>query len=247
MVDRDGNRYVGDFVGQISCRAVLDNSLPANSSSESCPQATNFNSVTDVNGNLFSLADDTMGRPFHTFQAGQSSADLNYCVLSGLPFNSSITGTYAGANGISYPVKMCYATLNVVTAFGVSGVIEAQDKPGLTAPLTAAVLVTVVLPDSNNAISASSPKWVFNYDSYVNLTYIGLPTGGSISYSWQTLALGEPCAKISRVISSRTLNDSNGHSLYMELFLGTAAIRSSGSNVQPCHRSSAERHGPYFH
>ncbi len=115
---------------------------------------------------------------------------------------------------------MCYATISVVTAFGVSGVIEAQDRPGLTAPLTATVLVTVILPDSNNAISSSSPKWVFNYDSYVNLTYIGLPTGGSISYAWQTLNLGEPCAKVSRVVSSRTLNDSNGHSYVWNYFWG---------------------------
>jgi RHS repeat-associated protein len=213
VTDRHGNHYVGGWFTQPNCRAVFDNQFPGNSSSKSCEQATRLSSITDTNGNVFA-ANDTMGRPFHTFSSVSNGADTSWCVLNGLTFSSSSIMSYAGPNGATNQAKLCYATVNIATAFGVANVAEAQSVLAINngSPATATVLVTLILPDSNNAISASSPKWVFNYDSYINLTYIGLPTGGSISYSWQTLNVGFPCDKISRVVASRTLTDNNGHS-----------------------------------
>src|SRR4029077_7736862 len=136
-----------------------------------------LSSITDANGNVFAITNDTMGRPFSTF-AFAGSSDSTDCVLSGLPFSSSKIETYPGPNGATNQVKLCYGTVTIATAFGLSGINEAQSTIATDngSPATAELLVTVILPDGS--------KWVFNYDSYINLVYIGLPTGGSISYSW---------------------------------------------------------------
>ena len=212
-IDRHGNRYSGGWVTEPNCRAVFDNQFAGNSSSKSCQQATRLSGITDANGNVFTPTNDTMGRPFSTFAFGGAS-DSTGCVLSGLTFSSSNIETYPGPNGATNQVKLCYATVNVATAFGVSGIDEAQSTIARNngSAATATLLVTVILPDGS--------KWVFNYDSYINLVYIGLPTGGSISYGWQTLNLGFPCNKISRVVASRTLNDNNGHSYPWNYFWG---------------------------
>jgi RHS repeat-associated protein len=223
--DRHGNRYTGGWFTHPNCRAVFDNGLPGNSSSKNCEQATRLSSITDANGNVFAMANDTMGRPFHTFSFVSSGADTSNCVLNGLTFNFSSIVSYAGPNGATNQVKLCYATVNIATAFGVANVNEAQSTMAINngSPATASVLATLILPDSSNAISASSPKWVFNYDSYINLTYIGLPTGGSVSYAWQTLLTAAPCNKISRVVTSRTLTDNHGNSYLWNYHWGPQA------------------------
>ncbi|HEY1526823.1 MAG TPA: hypothetical protein VGH51_11345, partial [Candidatus Angelobacter sp.] len=162
-IDRHGNRYVGGWFTEPNCRAVFDNGLPGNSSSEGCEQASRLSSITDVNGNVFAMANDTMGRPFHTFSFVSSGADTSGCVLNGLPFSSSSIFSYAGPNGATNQAKLCYATVNIATGFGVADVSEAQSTLATNngSPATAQVLVTMILPDGS--------KWVFNYDSYVNL------------------------------------------------------------------------------
>jgi YD repeat-containing protein len=42
----------------------------------------------------------------------------------------------------------------------------------------ATAITTIILADGT--------KWTFDYDNYGELAYIGLPTGGSISYTWTT-------------------------------------------------------------
>jgi hypothetical protein len=214
VTDRHGNLYQGGwFTSPCRTTKASNGGLGQDlTSTKQCSQATRLDSITDANGNVFSNALDTMGRPFHSYSFVSSGPDTSNCVLNGLTFSSSTIVTYAGPNGATNQVKMCYATVNIATAFGVSGVNEAQNATNFGSPATANVLVTLILPDSSNAISASSPKWVFNYDSYINLSYIGLPTGGSISYTWQTLTIGTPCDKISRAVATRTLNDNSGHS-----------------------------------
>ncbi|HEY3769226.1 MAG TPA: hypothetical protein VGN44_11180, partial [Candidatus Angelobacter sp.] len=227
ITDRHGNIYQGTWFTS-PCRETRVGSGGLNedlTSIRQCSQATRLDSITDANGNVFTNTLDTMGRPFHAYSSQSSSADLNGCVLNGHPFNSSSIVSYAGPNGATNQAKLCYATVNVATAFGISGVNEAQSTVALANgnAATASLLVTVILPDNNNAISASSPKWVFNYDSYINLTYIGLPTGGSISYTWQMLQSNPGCPgseHASRAIASRTLTDNNGHSYIWNYHFG---------------------------
>jgi hypothetical protein len=149
LTDRHGNRFKGDWVTQPNCRAVFDNQLNGNSSSKNCGQATRLTGITDANGNVFSTSSDTMGRSFQSYTYSAAS-DSTLCVLNGLTFISSSVINYAGPNGATNQAKLCYATVTVSTAFGVSGVTEAQNKPGLTGPLKATVLATIILPDSNN-------------------------------------------------------------------------------------------------
>jgi RHS repeat-associated protein len=228
LTDRHGNRYQGAWGTQPNCRAVFDNHFDGNSSSRSCQQATLLSSITDVNGNVFTNTTDTMGRPFHTYTLAGAS-DPTLCVMNGLTFGSSSIVTYAGPNGATNQAKLCYGTVNIATAFGLANVAEAQSALATNngSPATMPVLVTLILPDSNNQLSSSSPKWVFSYDSYINLISMGLPSGGSISYTWQTLTVGLPCDKISRVVASRTLNDNNGHSYTWTYHWGAPASGAS--------------------
>src|ERR1035438_2929909 len=71
-----------------------------------------------------------------------------------------------GGGGESY--KFCYQNFSYQTAFGVAGVNEISG--------TALLLSGIVLPNGNS--------WLFSYNSYLDLTFVRLPTGGSISYNW---------------------------------------------------------------
>src|SRR5437016_4302583 len=80
-------------------------------------------------------------------------------------------------------------------------------------------IVTVILADGS--------KWTFDYDNYGMITRIGLPTGGSISYTWTTINFlscnPTDHTAVSRAVASRTLNDNNGHSSVWNYNWGTAA------------------------
>ena len=73
---------------------------------------------------------------------------------------------------------------------------------------------TTQLQQAVTAIQADGSKWTFNYDGYGDLTSVGLPTGGSISYTWTTIGYpnctGTDRTHVSRAVASRTLNDNRG-------------------------------------
>jgi YD repeat-containing protein len=77
----------------------------------------------------------------------------------------------------------------------------------LWSPLTQLLqLVTVVLADGS--------KWTFDYDSYGNVIYVGLPAGGHIAYTWTTNFIPSPfgSAAWSRAVKTRTLTSDSTHS-----------------------------------
>ena len=86
------------------------------------------------------------------------------------------------------------------------GVAEAQSAGSAYA--------TTQLQQAVTAIQADGSKWTFNYDGYGDLTSVGLPTGGSISYTWTTIGYpnctGTDRTHVSRAVASRTLNDNRG-------------------------------------
>jgi RHS repeat-associated protein len=68
-------------------------------------------------------------------------------------------------------------------------------------------------------------KWTFNYDGYGEVTSIGLPLGGSISYTWTEVAF-QKCdpsdlTAVSRAVATRTVTDNNGHSYTWQYHWGT--------------------------
>jgi RHS repeat-associated protein len=182
-----------------------------------CPQFAFAQVATDSNGNQINFrttgpqtppipSTDTLGRnmPFSFIPANPGVADSSKCVsLGGQPISSTDLAYYNAPDGTTRSIQRCYAILPIQTAFGVSGVAEAESGGARTAT----TLVTVIQADGS--------KWVFNYDSYVNLTYIGLPTGGSISYTWTTVALPACPGNLTvagRAVKTRTLTDNMGHS-----------------------------------
>ena len=220
LTDRDGNRYQISFFGPCS-KPVTNNNNNGSTSIVTCTQASRTSTITDVNGNVLTLLgtglSDTMGRPFKTFAGPTPTTDLSDCVSNTWPLASATLNNYASANGTTSQFKLCYANVNIQTAFGATAapagpdgslvpVIEGQNVPDVPHPFIAPMLVTVIMPDGTS--------WKFDYDSYGNVTHLGLPLGGSIDYAWQTIA-APSCGSlttVSRAVKSRTINDNNGHS-----------------------------------
>lgn len=103
---------------------------------------------------------------------------------------------------------LCYSTFTYQTAFNVASYIPSDQIIELSSSSQnshrAVLLSAVVLPNHTS--------YTFSYDQYLSLTELGLPTGGSISYTWQTVLLsGGNSAPVSRALQTRTINDNNGN------------------------------------
>jgi YD repeat-containing protein len=72
-------------------------------------------------------------------------------------------------------------------------------------PPTGEYMGTSYLMDSVQV--PNGKQWTFLYDNYGNITSIGFPTGGSVSFQWQTVAdCAVPTSRDSQVVS-RTVSD----------------------------------------
>jgi YD repeat-containing protein len=164
----------------------------------------------DSNGNYYNRTVDTMGRSL-TFST--SSADSSGCA-GPLPISSATITNYPGYNGGSLQVKTCSATLTLSTNF------QQADPDGegyLVTEYTgnATVLQSLVIcnnPSGTCSDWTTSPKWVFAYDSYADVTQVTLPTGGTVSYNWgvRGQCMGSGLTQVSMALSSRTIDDGNG-------------------------------------
>jgi len=165
------------------------------------PNGTHFNFPTNgnpsfvhANGNTITLSSnsytDTLGRvvsvPFTT------PANLDSCPAGSASGKSwTIPGLAAGTRTF----KACYSNINIYTSFGSGGT---EYGPGNNLLLTA-----VLLPDLT--------AWTFSYDHWGNITRVGFPTGGSISYTFAggpiTCGADTP---MSMVVTSRTVDANDG-------------------------------------
>jgi RHS repeat-associated protein len=252
LFDRQGNQYAGSFsTAYTACSGSRPdrNQLPqpgnvapiiddAPIGDRYCSQTAYLYQVTDSNGNRMSYQGpqnpnagvDSVGRG-QPLEAGAVAPDFTGCV-SRLPITRAYLYYYPGPNGTTQQVKTCYSAFPFQTAFhataGNTGVAEAQTYNGnYNSVLNAYVreqLVTVVLADGS--------KWTFDYDSYLEVSSVGLPTGGSINLTWTTISfsncnLTDP-TPVSRAVATRTVTDNNGHSSTWTYNWGTP---SSGSLV----------------
>ena len=215
VIDRDGNRYEFDSWQQACGKWVTNNGLAGNTSTQICQGASIIARIIDANGNLIDTQ-DTMGRMRSGLTAAQPS-DTSGCVAPdpSTPIASATIQTYQGYNGVTNQIKVCKANITLQTFFGVSGVTEFQNSseanPTNGHPALS-VIVTVLLLDGDTW--ANSSRWTFSYDSYGNITRLGLPTGGSITYGWSLFNPNSNCigiSKMTRVVSTRTIDDNNGH------------------------------------
>ena len=235
IIDRNGIQYQGAFstdytdfqtrcmrpgtlaIPQVGPYAPIIDDTPFGD--QTCPQFAFAQVATDSNGNQISLRPtgtqtppipsmDTLGRnmPFSFTPSTQGVADASKCVArSGQTIAGVDLVYYNAPDGSTRSMQRCFAVFPIQTAFSLSGVEEAPNGHG--AGGSAVLLATL--------IQADGTKWIFDYDSYANLTYVGLPAGGSISYTWTTVGI-PPCGgdrtSVGRAVHSRTLTDNNGHS-----------------------------------
>jgi RHS repeat-associated protein len=177
--------------------------------------------VADANGNTFSMLNtsgidftDTMGRrtasvPPSLYVSGFAAvatpnSNPPGCV-GAYSFYGSAAISYPGVTGNQETILVCYANITIQTAFGLPNDVEFPNEIA-GGSSTAVFISSIVLPDGSS--------WIFNYDSYANFTYIGLPLGGSISYQWATVAFPSfsGFSPASRTVTQRTITDNNGHS-----------------------------------
>ena len=186
------------------------------------------NLVTDSNGNQIAFTagvspltmltfmepgggTDTLGRAMPPL--ADTGADPGGCV-SGRPILSTFVFNYNAPDGTVRKAKLCTADIPIQTAFNVSGVNEAAT--GVDG-LDFAGVVSIVLADGN--------RWSFDYDNYGELIYVGLPTGGSISYTWQTIDFSScgSFSPLSRAVVTRTLVDAQGNSAVWNYHWGASS------------------------
>jgi RHS repeat-associated protein len=149
----------------------------------------------DTNGNKISLNSglytDTLGRavplpPFTT------TSNVSNC-----PAGSAASKVWSvpGLAGGSRTFTLCYSNISIYTNFGYGGTEYG--------PISNSLLTAIVLPDST--------QWTFSYDHLGDITRVGLPTGGSISYTYaagpQTCGADTP---VSMAVTSRTVDASDG-------------------------------------
>jgi RHS repeat-associated protein len=135
--------------------------------------------ITDANGNQITISasgwTDTLGRLIPGYspssgmpvQPGVPTSDLSACPAGTV---SALVWNLPPPAGISSrKFTFCYSNIAIQTQFNRGGTAEYSG--------TWTLLTTIVEPDST--------QWTFAYDSYGDVTRLGFPTGGSISYTYQ--------------------------------------------------------------
>src|SRR6266700_1880978 len=229
VLDRQGNQYQGTISQTQPCGRAQDNGLHSPGSlqpmtddspmgDQYCSQRGNAALMIDSNGNQMNLrsinstALDTLGRPAALFISGPAvdTTDSSGCSLAH-PFFGSTVLYYNAPDGSLRSIKSCVSQINVHTTFNQTWAghpIGEYDSTQGTNAGTAFAVTTIILGDGT--------KWAFDYDNYGELISVGLPTGGSITYTWTTISFVN-CditsqTAVSRAVASRTVNDGQGHS-----------------------------------
>jgi RHS repeat-associated protein len=238
VMDRSGTQYQGTFHQIGTCGRAPTNFMigvpgpiqpmidDAPAGEQYCPEIAFASLVTDSNGNQVVLhgptnsspTEDTLGRT-PALTTANVSTDFSGCVSS-QPISSAMFYPYQDPNGVVRNIKFCAAEIPIHTAFGQTAnpsIGEAITSTDQSSGLHYIPLVTAVLPDGT--------KWTFDYDNYGEIISIGLPTGGSISYTWTTIAPlacndGSP-SHFSRAVATRTLRDGQGHTYVWTYHWGT--------------------------
>ena len=165
--------------------------------------------IEDPNGNQITFSGsypeaqmtDTVGRVWGYFYRG---GNANSCPI---PAVSADLWQVPGPNGGTRNFTFCYSQRQVSTSFNVQPVGEYSASVWL--------MTALILPDGT--------AWLFNYDSWGELVWVQLPTGGTVTYGWATKSVsGE------RGIISRQANDGTNTSTWS--YSGAATVTDPAGN-----------------
>jgi RHS repeat-associated protein len=160
------------------------------------------NAIEDPNGNVLTFSTsgqtttmtDTLGRPWATTTGTTNTANCPVTATTATVWDTP------GPNGTTREFKLCYSSHTISTN------LPSLSGSGTTYQYTNTVslMTGVVLPDLTT--------WRFDYDSYGDVANIYLPTGGTISYTYNL----NPWAGTSRyrVVASRIVGDGTGYSTW---------------------------------
>jgi RHS repeat-associated protein len=154
---------------------------------------------SDPNGNKISFSTssgwtDTMGRAIPLPTKSTSQSDFSGCTGSQTTLFVLLWNP-PGLNGGTYPLKFCYFAENTTATYGYNQ-YELQ---------------SVVLPDNT--------AWTFQYTVSTgsidpSISQITFPTGGTLSYTWTTIAPCQPPNQnqtdYTYAVVTRTLNPNDG-------------------------------------
>ncbi len=134
---------------------------------------------------------------------GVPTSDFSNCPT---PAASARIWNTPGPNSGTSTFKLCYSDVALSTNFQTPYVCR---PGGVTCnygewKFSVRMLTGIVLPGLS--------FWRFDYNNYGDLVKITLPTGGSLSYTWITLAWGtaDVNTPVSRTVSSRTVDANDG-------------------------------------
>ncbi len=133
-----------------------------------------------------------------------TSAARQWVVPASESYNSGSAVYYLCYTYTSYQTNFnAVATLSSATGVSIPAGTYSIEESNSSGPQGQALMLTaVVLPDGN--------FYTFQYDSYLSLKQLGLPSGAIISYTWQTVVFGPEITQMSRALQSRTVNPGNG-------------------------------------
>lgn len=230
IFDRAGNQYATTWqlqnIRQNNCVSNTTGSGTATVTTTVCDEFTGTTQITDTNGNFYTLVgangapgEDTLGRVPPT-EVTPGPAATCPSVPGNMTAAPTTTFAALGYRGATQTYTLCNAFYTLQTGFNQSGVGEAN--------LSKALLVAAIMPDGT--------RYTFNYDSYGNVTYIGLPTGGNIQYTWETIdqgigVCGNSAGHMNRAVQTRTVNDNNGHTYVWNYTYGNLASDGTITNT----------------
>ena len=243
MHDPDGIQYIGNAVTDPNGHSITTSSsgwtdtygrsIPGTASGPGSQQFPNAAAPYTNN----SYSDLIAGTPL--------SAVPSQCP-SGTSAARSWTVPASSSYGGSATYYLCYSFLSFQTAFDLNASLPAQSMTYHTVTETssssgigqALLLTAVVLPDLN--------EYTFQYDQYLSLIQLGLPSGGTISYQWQNVVFypyptvagisagswGGMVTPISRALLTRTVNPGNGQpSITTSYHWNITATKGFGGNI----------------
>jgi RHS repeat-associated protein len=249
LTDRNGNQYQGDFNATTGCGRIQFSGLsaPGNhppmfddapAGDQYCSQVAYMTLAADSNGNQISIyhgdanpnpTTDTLNKYPH-LSTSLGTSDYSGCVSSHA-FNSAVIYYYQDPNGVTQQIKFCRAEISIQTAFHQPNPFDNTVMVGEAVTGIQNVHLSPVV----SVVLADGTRWSFDYDNYGLLTYVGLPTGGSISYTWTTINYSTcdvtSYTKFSRAVAARTLNDGQGHTYTWQYNWGTPSTTSVTNTV----------------